>query len=402
MPLSGIKVVEMTQMVLGPVAGSVLSEWGADVIKIENPAGGDMARGIMSIGATEKMDINPFFELCNHNKRGICLDLKQEEGREIAHKLVKQADVFISNMLPKTLRKMCMDYGTLNRLNPRLIYAEGTGYGLKGAEREKPAFDDTAFWARGGFMSILGEPDSAPPLLRGAEGDLPTALSLVCGILLALIHRENTGLGQIVNASLLGSGVWANAGDIQGVLISGRDVPKISRKSKTNPLNNIYETKDHRWIQLCMPQTDPYWSSLCHIIHRDDLINDPRFETHEKRCLINNLALISILDEVIAQKTVEELASQFDEEGIIWGLASTLAEVASDPQVLENEYIRDIDYTYAGRAIKLVVCPVKLSNIPKRDLVPAPELGQHTEEILLELGYSWDQISTLKEYKAIP
>lgn len=147
MPLSGLKVVGMTQHVVGPVAAAVLSDWGAEVIKIERPEGGDPVRELMSFGILEKMDINPFLELGNHNKRSICLDLKQEEGREVAHKLVKQADVFISNMRAKALRKLDMDCETLSRINPRLIYAQNTGYGLKGAERDRPAFDETGFWA---------------------------------------------------------------------------------------------------------------------------------------------------------------------------------------------------------------------------------------------------------------
>lgn len=402
MPLSGIRVVEMSQMVLGPVTGSILSEWGAEVIKIENPEGGDISRGIMSSGSIEKMDINPFLELCNHNKRGMCLDLKKEESTKIAHKLISKTDVFISNMLPKTLKKVHMDYETLSRVNPKLVYAQSTGYGLKGKEVNKPAFDDTAFWARGGSMSIVGEPDTPPPSLRGAQGDLPTALSLVAGILLALIHRQKTGEGQRVDTSLIGAGVWVNAADIQGVLISGQDVKKVSRKTKTNPLNNHYETKGHRWIQLCMPQTDRYWPTLCNILGISKLIDDLRFNTHEKRCLINNQALIKILDELLAQKTIEELAPRFDEAGIIWGMSKTLAEVTTDPQVIENEYLRDIEYPEAKRPIKLVVCPVKLNKIVKRNLTPAPTLGQHTEEILLELGYSWDDISALKENRIIP
>lgn len=230
---------------------------------------------------------------------------------------------------------------------------------------------------------------------------MPTALFLVCGILLALLHREQTGVGQKVDTSLLGSGIWVNGPDVQAALISGRDVPRQSRRTKTNPLHNIYETKDHRWLQLAMPQTDPYWPGLCHSIGRDDLKDDPRFDSHEKRCL-NSTVLISILDEAIAGKTLEELAPRFEEEDIVWGLGSTIAEVAKDNQVLENEYIRDMDHPAIGHPLKMVACPIKLSNIPRRDLKPAPQLGEHTEEILLELGYSWDKISELKECKVIP
>lgn len=152
---------------------------------------------------------------------------------------------------------------------------------------------------------------------------------------------------------------------------------------------------------MAMPQTDPYWPGLCHSIGRDDLKDDPRFDSHEKRCL-NSTVLISILDEAIAGKTLEELAPRFEEEDIVWGLGSTIAEVAKDNQVLENEYIRDMDHPAIGHPLKMVACPIKLSNIPRRDLKPAPQLGEHTEEILLELGYSWDKISELKECKVIP
>ena len=257
MPLSGISVVEMTQNVFGPVVGSVLAEWGADVIKIERLEGGDIVRGLFSYGVIENMAINPFLEMCNHNKRGICIDLKQQEGQKIAHELISKADVFICNMRPSTLKKLNMDYENLIKINPRLIYAQATGYGSKGDEADRPAFDDTAFWARGGIMMTLGEPDVAPPGIRGAQGDMPAASTLVSGILLALLHRSQTGLGQLVDTSLLGSAVWVNAADLQSSIIAQRDIPRMSRKAKMNPLINHYETKDHRWVQLCMPQTDP-------------------------------------------------------------------------------------------------------------------------------------------------
>jgi len=401
MPLSKIKVVEMGQYVVGPFAATVLADWGAEVIKIESPEGGDPARSLMSSGVLEKMDINPLLALGNHNKRSICLDMKKDQGRKIAHELVRRADVFISNMRARVLEKLNMDWETLTTINPRLIYALNTAYGLKGAERDRPALDETAFWARGGFMSILGEPGDVPASLRGAQGDLPTAMFLVCGILLALMHREQTGLGQRVDTSLLGSGVWVNGLDIQSSLIGGKDVSRDSRKTKGNPLYNIYQTREHRWLQFAMPQTDRYWKGFCRSIEREDLEDDPRFNSHEKRCR-NNVALISILDEAIAAKTIEELAPGFDEEDLVWAHGSTIAELCNDPQVIENEYIRNVDYNTAHHPQKMVACPVKLSNVSTRDLQAAPELGQHTEDVLLELGYSWKNITELKEHQVIP
>jgi len=260
--------------------------------------------------------------------------------------------------------------------------------------------DETAYWASSGIMSILGEPDSPPPMLHGAIGDLTTGMFAAGGVALALYHRERTGKGQRVDLSLLGSGAWTVAFDLQTALYYNYDSPRESRKDKINPLFNSYETKDKRWIMLAMPQSDLYWSRFCQAIGRTDLEADPRFNTHETR-LENSKLLISILDEVIAAKSLAELAEKFREADLVWSPAQTLTEVANDPNMIRNEYIVEYEHPSRGK-VRGISSPVKLSQKPAGIRCPAPEFGQHTEEILLELGYNWDQIQRLKDNNVIP
>jgi len=397
--LEGIRVIDLTQWLMGPFTCTTLASWGAEVIKIEDLSGGDPSRGLLSIGALPMARINYIFELANHSKKSICVDLRKEEGKKIVYSLVEGADVFVSNLRLAALKRLGMDYDTLTQFNPRLIYAHGNGYGQKGPERDKAGFDETAFWARAGFMDIVGEPGTPVVPLRGAIGDLCASQFLAGGIMLALFARERTGLGQEVDVSLLGSGVWTNALDIQVALGSGLKPIRESRKTKGTAFVNTYQTKDGRWLMLAMHQSDPYWNGLCKAIGREDLEHDPRFDSHKNRG-DNSVALIAILDEILATKTIAEWAKIFDEHGIVWALGQTVAEVIADPQVSANEYIVDFEHPVGG-AMKLVACPIQLSKTPGKVRSAAPELGQHTEEILLEMGYSWHDIAELKDRKVI-
>ena len=400
MALSGIRVLELGVWAAAPSAAAILGDWGAEVIKIENPDGGDPCRGILrSGGVFLGADFNQHWELLNRNKRSLAVDITKDKGREIVHRIVGSTDVFISNLRAGTLARLGYDYGTLSDINPRLIYCSITGYGLAGPGKDWPAMDETAYWASSGIMSILGEPDSPPPMLHGAIGDLTTGMFAAGGIALALYHRERTGKGQMVDLSLLSSAAWTVAFDLQTALYYNYDSPRESRKDKINPLFNSYETKDKRWIMLAMPQSDLYWPRFCQAVGRPDLKADPRFSTHERR-QENSKLLISILDEIMATKTLAELTERFHDFDLVWSPVQTLTEVADDPNMVRNRYV--VEYIHPSRGkVRGISSPIKLSETPASIRYSAPELGQHTEEILLEFGYNWDQINRLRDDKVI-
>lgn len=399
MALSGIKVVEVSTWVAGPSCGMWLGEWGADVVRVE-PIEGDPARGLMQSGVVPVTDFNWFWEMANRSKRGIAADLHHKAGQEIVHKLVEKADVFLANLRPGTLKRAGLDYETLSQLNPRLIYANINGYGPKGPGADWPSFDEIGFWARSGIMAGLGEPGTPLVPLRGSMGDHTTGMFALGGITLALYARERTGHGQRVDLSLLGNGVWVAGVDIQAALIYNMEIPRYSRKTMGNPLYNHYECKDGKWFQFQMLQTDRYWAGVCKALEREDLEHDPKCTSHEKR-IENSTEIIAIFDELLATRNRDEWGPRFDENNLIWGPAQTAMEVTQDPCVLENNYITEYEH-HSGRKVKGITCPIQLSQTPSRTPQGAPEFSQHTEEVLLELGYSWDDISKLKDEKVIP
>ena len=399
LPLEGITVADLTHWGVGSITSGLFAEWGAKVIHIERPDGGDPLRGIGASGVIAMGDMNYLWALVNRNKKSLAVDLKKETGKRIVHELIESADVCVSNFRYGALEKLGLDYDTLRQINPGLIYGHANAYGQKGPESERGGFDETAFWARGGVMGVLGEPDAPPVPLHGAIGDFSTSLFLASGLILALRVRDQTGKGQRVDTSLLGSGVWAAACDVQATLTTGQGMRQQSRTEKTNPLHNTYRTKDGKWIQFAMLQTDPIWPDFCRALGRPDLEHELMFASHEKRGQ-NNELLISVLDEIISTRARDEWIRRFDEYGLIYAPVSSITDVVNDPQVLENGYITEVDDPRYGLT-KLVDCPIQLRGTPGKVRDLGPELGQHTEEILLEMGYTWDDIVSLREQKVI-
>jgi len=389
--LEGVLVIDFTRWGAAQCACALLGDWGAEVIKIEEPGRGDPMRGVISTGVIRvPTEQNFFWEVDGRNKKSVAVDVRKREGREIVYRLAARADVFVTSLLPHNLQKLEMDYEAISRVNPRIVYAQFTAFGEKGPDGGKGAHGGAAFWARSGLMAVHGEPGETSPRGRPGLGDRVSGLYLAGGIALALLVRERTGMGQKVSLSLLGAGVWTNGYDIQTSLSTGQEVTPVSRRTPGNPLWNTYRTGDGRWLMLTMLQTDPYWSRFCRALGIENLEHDPRFDSHEKR-VANHIELTSILDAVFASKTLSEWADVLNSHNIPWAAAQNTLEVTADPQVLENEYIAAID------GIRLVACPLHFSRTPARIRSRAPELGQHTEEVLLQIGYTWEELAALKE-----
>ena len=404
-PLEGIKVIDLTFWQQGPVASLMLGDMGADIIKIENPkTGGDPGRGILATIGVEidqpGTGLNYFFEAYNRNKRSLSADLSQEQGKEIIYRLIKNSDVFVTNFMPNTLKKLKMDYETLSQYNPGLIYGLATGYGLKGPDKDRPSFDIIA-QARSGVMSTIGDPDG-PPHFGGmgiGAADQIGGIMLAYGIVTALLARERKGFGQMVSASLIGSIPALQSVLLYSYLFTGQ-VPKKLKRSR-NPLANTYQTKDGEYICLSMFQTDPFWPELCKAVGTEGLENDPRFNTHERRTAENGPELTGILDVIFATEDAETWLKRLDGHDLIYTVLHDFSDMVKDPQFLENEYIVDFDHPSAGR-VKIQGIPIQFSKTPGEIKSMAPEFGQHTEEVLLEIGYNWEEITELKNGQVIP
>jgi len=403
MPLEGIRVLDWTIWQQGPVASSMLGDLGAEVIKIEERIGGDPARGMKRIVDLVDCQLphgrNFYFEIHNRNKKSITVDLKKEKGQKIIYDLVEKSDVFVQNFRRSVRVKLGMDYETLSRVNPKLIFANASGYGPKGPDRNKPAFDYAA-QARSGMMFLYSQPGYPP--LWGTTGvaDQIGAIMLSYGILAALLYRERTGIGQEIDASLMASAMWLQDLDLASVLMYGERIRAPFRSKAANPLWNHYQCGDGRWIVLAMAQSDRYWTSLCQAMGLQELIEDSRFKDADKRH-DHSEELISILDRTFTTRPASEWAEIFTQNEIINQTVQDLEDLQSDPQVTENEYISDFDHPALGK-VKMVNHPVQYSKSPVKMRLPAPEFGQHTEEVLLDIcGYDWDKITQLKNEKVI-
>lgn len=395
-PLEGIRVVEAGIWVAGPAAAAILADWGADVIKIEPPAG-DPLRGMANPARIP--GINPAFEMDNRGKRAVAINLANPEGYRAARALIDRADVFVTNLLPAAVERLRLTYDDLKDANPGLVYCRITGYGPTGPDRDRPSFDAAAYWSRSGIMASMEEPGHDPPNPRGGMGDHPTAVAAVAGICAALVARTRTGRGQLVDASLYRTGMYTMAWDLSMQLRTGAVVPQSGRRHVNNPLVNSYRAGDGGWFYLVNLQADRYWPGFCRAIEREDLLADPRFADIRARRQ-HAPELVTILDQVFASRPRAEWGERFDREGVIWAKVQTVAEVTADPQAALAGGFVDVP-DGAGDSLRMVSAPAGFSGTPPHPSAPPPELGQHTEAVLLELGYSWEEIAEMKERGAI-
>jgi crotonobetainyl-CoA:carnitine CoA-transferase CaiB-like acyl-CoA transferase len=399
--LDGVRIVELAQWWFVPAADAILRDWGAEVIKIEHPETGDPMRGLATGGLMPGGGARNFmFEQPNRGKRSVGIDVNTDAGREVLLKLVETADVFVTSFLPAARARLRIDVDDLRAVNPRLIYARGHGQGARGPDVELGGYDASSFWSRGGIGNAL-TPDTAeaPVMQKAAFGDSIGAITLAGGIAGALFGRERTGEPSVVDVSLLGTAAWVIAPDAMAARMFGIDkIPTGGdRRNNPNPLVNTYRTADGRWLMLMMLEADRFWADFCRHIGREDLIDDARFRDatvraeHKREC-------VELLDEVFAAATLAEWMERLKTMEGVHAPMQSPRELHDDPQVVANGYFGYLD-TEEGE-LPMVGSPVQFDGAP---FAPehAAELGQHTEELLLELGYDWDAIIQLKEAGAV-
>ena len=401
MPLEGIRVIDWTIWQQGPVASVMLGDLGADVIKIEERVGGDPGRGVLKAQGLDLRDRpNFYFEANNRNKRSLTVDLKKPAGVAIVQRLAERADVFVQNFRKGVAARLGLDAATLRAQNPRLVYASASGYGPEGPESGAPSFDYLGL-ARSGIMYSCGEPDDEPLAIAGGIADQMGAIMLAYGIVTALLARERTGRGQEVDASHLGSMAWLQGLGLSARLMLGRALPRQPRRFATNPLWNHYRCGDGLWLALSMLQPDRYWERFCAVLEIPEAAADPRFKTMLDR-MMNAGECIALLDQVFARRPRAEWLRRLASGGdFIYSIINSVDDLPDDPQMQANGYVTAFEHPAFGPT-QVVGLPVRLSETPGSIRLPAPEFGQHTEEILTEvLGYSWEEIGRLREEEVI-
>ncbi len=398
-PLAGIRVIDLTMWFQGPVAAQWLADFGAEVIHLERPQGGDLARGVRSLRAVPVGDWNQYFLVINRNKKSMAVDLSAPEGREVVRRLVKEADVFLTNLTADNLRKWQLAYDDLKEINTGLVYATASGFGHFG-EVNRPSFDLTV-QALTGIMSRLGEPGQ-PPIYTGmGSGDAMGGLMAALGIMAALSARQRTGRGQLVDASLYGAQLFMAAPTFLRYLAGDEDMARQrSRTAPENPLWNTYLARD-RWLFLCLPNTADGWRLLCRGLGDEAVERDRRFDSPSKR-RSHAPELVAAIDAIIAGSTATEWIARWRPLGIPASPVNTFADLVEDPQAWDNGYLTKTHCAEVNREVTVRGFPIGLSKTPGALRSLGPELGQHTEEVLVEiLGDSWEDVASLKEAGAI-
>jgi len=398
--LAGVRVVEVAQWWFVPAAGAVLADWGADVIKVEHPVTGDPQRGLVTSGLVPSAGgVNFMIEQPNRGKRSVGIDLAHPRGRALLYRLVATADVFLTNFLPAARRRLHIDVDDIRRVNPSIVYARGHGQGAHGPDAEKGGYDAASFWCRGGIANELTPPGAAAPVMqRAAFGDSTGAMAVAGAIAAALFRRERTGVAPVVDVSLLGTALWVMAPDVIASNLLGIDLPSGNRTQPPNPIVNSYRTKDGRWLFLNMLQPDRFWPDLCERLGHPELTSDPRFADARSR-FENRAECVRALDAIFAERTLAEWREALAEAEGVWAPMQTARELAADPQAVANGYLPEVAGP-DGTRFMLVASPAAFDEA-NPSLRHAPELGEHTEEVLLELGLQWEDLAAAKDAGAI-
>ena len=394
---SGLKVVDLASFIAGPGAATILSDFGADVIKVEPPAG-DLWRIVYKIPPQPRAHDNYLWHLTNRNKRGLVLDLKTARAGEVLERLVKWADVLIVNTPHPARKRLKLEYEDVRQWNSRLVYADITGYGDKGPDADLPGFDITSYWARTGLLALTRDAGAPPTLPASGSGDHATAVGLFSAIVMGLYRRERTGEGSYVTTSLLAEGIWSCAVYIQAALSSAQFFPLHDRGKPPNATINVYSTSDDKWFLLAM--TPDHWPALANAIGRSELVSDVRFADPAKQAA-NAAALTAILDQVFAAQPMAHWRELFDRSHITYGQVKPPQEAVDDPQLRANDIVVPIEG--AGAQITHTVSsPMQVHGVAKVAARRGPEIGEHSEEILTELGLDSRAIEGLRASGTVP
>ena len=400
-PLEGVRVLEWGVFHAGPGATAILSDMGAEVIKLEEPKKGDplrRSRGYKDINFNLPCGVNLFNEEANRGKKSVTVNLAHDEGRQIAYRLVAKSDVFFTNLRPGAVARKKMDYKSLSPLNPRLIYASVTGYGTRGPDRDVGGFDYQG-QGRSGMMYAFGEPDMPPQLGQFGIVDQATAIMASYQIVIALLMRERFGIGQEVDVSLLSTASYLLYINNLVALVVGRPIAR-HEQLKADPLRNYYCCQDGKWVIQTQPPGEAHWGTVCRVLGLPELADDPRFNKYDGRLAISH-EVVPIFNEAFASKPRDEWIRLFHEANLIICPVNTPLEVTEDPQMIENEYIVDFEHPAMGK-IRIPGFPIHFSGAAIDHNLIAPKLGEHTEEVLKELGgYSDEEIAHFREDRAI-
>jgi crotonobetainyl-CoA:carnitine CoA-transferase CaiB-like acyl-CoA transferase len=401
-PLSGVRAVEVASHVFVPMAGAVLTEWGAEVTKVEHPVTGDPYRSLVTSGLhNEYCGVDPFFQSANRGKRSVGLDLTQPSGRRLLARLVAASDVFLTSLRPETRRHLRVELDDVRADNPDIVYVRGTAYGARGPDAERGGYDVSTYWARSGMQHALTPLDAAWPLgTRPAFGDVVGGLTIAGAVSAALYRRATTRETTVVDASLLASGIWQVQPDVVNARLGGGGATEAppARHETLNPLTLPYRTADGRYVALIMIAADQRWAELCAAIGHPDAASDARWVDMDSRRR-NARSCVEWLESVFAQRTLDEWKHALSNIHGEWAPVQSPAEVHDDPQVTANGYIAEVDM--GGEVtIPLVTSPVQFDGQPGRP-TRAPEHGEQTEAVLLELGCTWDEIARWKDEGAI-
>ncbi len=388
-PLENVKVLDLTRVLAGPYASMMMADFGADIIKIETPNTGDDSRAFGPFVGKE----SAYFMSLNRGKRSMTLNLKEEKAKEIFKEMVKKADVVLENYRPGTMEKFGLGYDVLKEINPKIIYTACSGFGHTGPYSKKPAYD-VIVQGMGGIMSITGQENGEPTRVGASVGDVTAGLFAVIGTLTALYHRAINGVGQKVDVAMLDCQVAILENAIARYVTSGIAPGPIGNRHPSITPFEAFKAKDG--YVIIAVGNDRLWSKFCNLIGKVELIEDERFVSNSQRTK-NQKALKAILDTIFPDKTVDEWLAVIDEAGIPCGPINTVDRVLKDPQIAAREMIVEVEHPIAG-SLKMPGLPIKLSETPGSVEVPAPLLGQHTEEILAEwLNLSAKEVAALKE-----
>jgi crotonobetainyl-CoA:carnitine CoA-transferase CaiB-like acyl-CoA transferase len=390
-PLDGVRVLEVASWLAAPSCAALMADMGARVIKVE-PPGGDTYRRTLQ-GLFGEDFVHPSFQFDNRGKRGVCVNLESQDGLELVYRLARDADVFITNLTAPRLEKYRLTDADVHALSPSAIYAVLSGFGTKGPDSNRQAFDQTAFWARSGAMSVFGDRDDGPLISRGGFGDRTTCLNMLAAILAAMRLRDRTGQGQYVEVTLQRTGIWALASDVTTALFQHVQPERTSKKAPANPIWNFYATGDGRHLALVMPAALPYWPKFCTMIGKPEWITDARFQT-----LVgfaeHGPAIVPEITAMFASHDLEYWRKKLDAAGLIWEPVALLPEVIVDPALREAGAFATIVHPTGG-AMEIITAPFHIRDAGIEVRGPAPDVGQHTREVFAEAGLSEARIDDL-------